>query len=69
MSGITIVFNFLYCLYFRYTEKNVVISGTHSHSGPAGFFQTLLPEVTSLGAIKETTDAFVNGIVDSIQKG
>lgn len=51
-----------------YTEKNVVISGTHTHSGPAGFFQTLLPEVTSLGAIQETTDAFVDGIVDSIGK-
>jgi len=50
-----------------YTERNVIISGTHSHSGPAGFFQTLLPEVTSLGAIKQTTDAFVDGIVKSIE--
>nr|CAB3223360.1 neutral ceramidase-like [Phallusia mammillata] len=49
-----------------YTERNVVISGTHSHSGPAGFFQTLLPEVTSLGAVKQTTDAFIDGIVKSI---
>jgi len=51
-----------------YTEKNVVISGTHSHSGPAGFFQTILPMVTSLGFIRETTDSFVNGIFASIQQ-
>ncbi|XP_076825359.1 putative neutral ceramidase C [Clavelina lepadiformis] len=51
-----------------YNERNVVISGTHSHSGPAGYFQTLLIEVTSLGAVKETTDTFINGIFDSIVK-
>jgi len=47
----------------------VAISGTHSHSGPAGFFQTMLPEVTSLGAVKQSTDAFVDGIVKSIEQG
>jgi len=53
----------------RFTERNVAISGTHSHSGPAGFFQTMLPEVTSLGAVKQSTDAFVDGIVKSIEQG
>ena len=53
----------------RYSERNVVISGTHSHSGPAGFFQTMLVEVTSLGAVHQTTQAFIDGIVDSIVKG
>ncbi|XP_078492504.1 putative neutral ceramidase C [Ciona intestinalis] len=52
----------------RYTERNVVISGTHSHSGPAGFFQTMLVEVTSLGAIKQSTDSFIDGIVKSIEQ-
>uniref|UniRef100_H2ZAK9 Neutral ceramidase n=1 Tax=Ciona savignyi TaxID=51511 RepID=H2ZAK9_CIOSA len=52
----------------RYTERNVVISGTHSHSGPAGFFQTMLVEVTSLGAIKQSTDSFIDGIVKSIDQ-
>ena len=47
----------------RYTEKNVAISGTHSHSGPAGFLNYVLFQVTSLGFIRETFDAFVNGIV------
>lgn len=49
-----------------YNEKNVVLSGTHSHSGPAGFFQFLLFEVTSLGYIKQSTESFVDGVVKSI---
>lgn len=56
-------------LFFRYNEKNVVLSGTHSHSGPAGFFQFLLFEVTSLGYIKQSTDSFVDGVVKSIEMG
>ena len=31
-----------------YTESNVLISGTHTHSGPAGFFQYVLYEVMFL---------------------
>jgi len=49
-----------------FNEKNVMISGTHSHSGPAGFFQFLLFEVTSLGHVDDTTQAFVDGIAKSI---
>lgn len=49
-----------------YDERNVVLSGTHSHSGPAGFFQFLLFEVTSLGFIAQSTNSFVDGIVKSI---
>jgi len=44
----------------------VCISGTHTHSGPAGFFQYLLYDITSLGFINATFDALVNGIVQSI---
>ena len=29
-----------------YTNDNVAISGIHTHSGPAGFFQYLLFEVS-----------------------
>lgn len=46
-----------------------MISGTHSHSGPAGFFQFLLFEVTSLGHVDDTTQAFVDGITKSILEG
>ena len=37
------------------------ISGTHTHSGPAGYFQYLLYEVTSLGFVQETLDSLVDG--------
>lgn len=49
-----------------YTESNVMISAIHTHSGPAGFFQYLLFELTSLGYVNETTFALVDGIVESI---
>lgn len=49
-----------------YTERNVCISGTHTHSGPGGFHQYLLYDITSLGFVKETFEALVEGIVISI---
>nr|XP_002121814.1 putative neutral ceramidase C isoform X1 [Ciona intestinalis] len=50
-----------------FSERNVVISGTHTHSGPAGFFQFLLFEITSLGHVEQSTTAFVDGITESIE--
>lgn len=49
-----------------YTVDNLSISGTHTHSGPAGFLQYVLFQATSLGFVKETFDAWVNGIVQSV---
>mmetsp|Transcript_2818 Transcript_2818/g.3022 ORF Transcript_2818/g.3022 Transcript_2818/m.3022 type:complete len:734 (+) Transcript_2818:50-2251(+) len=49
-----------------YTHDNVAISGTHTHSGPGGFQQYVLYQVTSLGFVKETFDAWVNGISQAI---
>ena len=51
-----------------YTVDNVAISGTHSHSGPAGFMQYILYQFTSLGYVPETLDTFVEGIAQSIVK-
>jgi neutral ceramidase len=51
-----------------YTTENVCISGTHSHSGPAGFLQYTLFQVTSLGFVQQAFDAFVDGIVSAIIK-
>ena len=45
-----------------FTAENVVLSATHTHSGPAGFLQYILFEVTSLGFVEQTFDALVNGI-------
>ena len=50
-----------------YTQDNVLISGTHTHSGPAGYFQYFLYQVTSLGFVQQTFDAIVDGIVQSIR--
>jgi len=49
-----------------YAFENVVISGTHTHSGPGGFLQYVLYHITSLGFVQETFDAWVAGIVVSI---
>ena len=51
-----------------YTANNVMLSGTHTHSGTAGFFQYFIFEVTSLGFVKESHDQFVRGIVEAIEK-
>ena len=49
-----------------YSESNVLISAIHTHSGPAGFFQYVLFELTSLGYVNQTTFAMIDGIVESI---
>ena len=52
-----------------YTDDNVLLSGIHTHSGPGGYFQYVLFEITSLGFVKENLDVVVNGIVKSISLG
>jgi len=49
-----------------FSYDNVAISGTHTHSGPAGFLQYTIYQITSWGFVPETFDAFVEGIVESI---
>lgn len=49
-----------------YRQENVVLSGTHTHSGPGGYFQYTLFIITSKGYIKPSINAIVNGIVKSI---
>ena len=51
-----------------YNIENLAISGTHTHSGPAGFLQYVLYQVTSLGFVQETFDAWITGITDAILK-
>jgi neutral ceramidase len=54
--------------YSVYTQKNVAIVGTHSHSGPGAYFNYLLPQITSLGFYKESYQAIVGGAVLSIKR-
>uniref|UniRef100_A0A8V0ZQE8 Neutral ceramidase n=1 Tax=Gallus gallus TaxID=9031 RepID=A0A8V0ZQE8_CHICK len=49
-----------------YRRDNVILSGTHTHSGPGGYFQYTLFWITSKGLIKPNLNAIVNGIVKSI---
>lgn len=49
-----------------YSYENVCISGTHTHSSPAGFLQYTLFQVTSFGFVPETYNAYVDGIVAAV---
>ncbi|KAK1420838.1 hypothetical protein QVD17_22731 [Tagetes erecta] len=49
-----------------YTEKNVGISGIHTHAGPGGYLQYVVYIVTSLGFVRQSFDALVDGIEQSI---
>ncbi|KGN47115.1 neutral ceramidase 1 isoform X2 [Cucumis sativus] len=49
-----------------YTEKNVAISGIHTHAGPGGYLQYIIYIVTSLGFVRQSFDVLVNGIENSI---
>ncbi|XP_043843070.1 neutral ceramidase isoform X3 [Dromiciops gliroides] len=49
-----------------YTQENVVLSGTHTHSGPAGYFQYTIFVLSSGGFSKRTFEFIVDGIVKSI---
>ncbi|KAI8016234.1 Neutral ceramidase 1 [Camellia lanceoleosa] len=49
-----------------YSEHNVAISGTHTHAGPGGYLQYVIYLVTSLGFVRQSFDAIVDGIEKSI---
>lgn len=54
--------------YSMYTQQNVAVTGTHSHSGPGAWLNYLLPQITSRGFSKQSYDAIVEGTVLSIQR-
>ena len=54
--------------YSMYGQSNLALVGTHSHNGPAGQMNYLLPQITSLGFDKQNYQAIVDGIVLSIQR-
>lgn len=49
-----------------YGQHNVAITGTHSHSGPAGWLNYLLPQITSKGFDHQGYRAIVDGAILSI---
>jgi neutral ceramidase len=54
--------------YAVYTQQNVAVTGTHSHSGPGAWLNYLLPQITSKGFSKQSYDAIVQGAVLSIRR-
>ena len=50
-----------------YNLDNVLISGTHTHSGPGGYSYYALYNLSILGFDKQNFEAIVNGIVKSIE--
>lgn len=49
-----------------YTDENVMLTATHTHSGPGGFMQYLLFDVTCNGFIRQSYEALVAGITKVI---
>ncbi|KAK6541901.1 hypothetical protein TWF694_007678 [Orbilia ellipsospora] len=54
--------------YAQYTQSNVALTGTHSHSGPGAFMNYLLPQITSKGFDPQSYQAIVDGTVLSIKR-
>ena len=46
-----------------YRRDNVILSGTHTHSGPAGYFQYTTFVIASEGFSNRTFEYMVTGIV------
>ncbi|KAK7471947.1 hypothetical protein VKT23_000053 [Stygiomarasmius scandens] len=51
-----------------YTNENIAFVGTHQHSGVGGYLENLLPQITSLGYVKQTADAIVSGTVLAVRR-
>lgn len=54
--------------YSVYGQKNVAVTGTHSHSGPGAWLNYLLPQITSKGFDKQSYQAIVDGALVSIRR-
>ena len=51
----------------EYKSENILISGTHTHSGPGGYSHYPLYNLAILGFDKQNFQCIVNGIVESIR--
>lgn len=49
-----------------YDEENVLLSATHTHSGPGGYSHHVAYNLSVLGFQKETYRAVVDGVADSV---
>lgn len=46
-----------------YRHENVLISATHTHSGPGGYLQYVLYTIASSGFSRQSLEAIVSGIL------
>ena len=51
-----------------YSIENVLLSGTHTHSGPGGYSHYALYNLSILGFNKQNFECIVNGMVQAIKK-
>ncbi|MBV6493216.1 MAG: Neutral ceramidase [Turneriella sp.] len=51
-----------------YNDQNILISATHTHSGPGGYSHHFMYNVTTKGFIRQNFEAIVNGIYQSIRR-
>ncbi|KAL3451288.1 Neutral/alkaline nonlysosomal ceramidase [Aspergillus insuetus] len=54
--------------YSRYGDRNLALTGTHSHSGPGAWFNYLLPQIPNKGFDKQSFNAIVDGVILSIRR-
>ena len=52
----------------RYSDENVLITATHTHSGPGGYSTYTLYNLTILGFSRKNFDTIVDGIVAAIER-
>ncbi|MBB3052221.1 neutral ceramidase [Prauserella isguenensis] len=51
-----------------YTERNVMLTATHTHAAPGGHSHHLLYNITTLGFHRKTFEAVTSGIVESVDR-
>ena len=51
-----------------YHEQNVLLHAQHTHSGPGGYMQYFIFNLSILGFVKQSFQAMVDGIVRAIQR-
>ncbi|HNL55509.1 MAG TPA: neutral/alkaline non-lysosomal ceramidase N-terminal domain-containing protein, partial [Turneriella sp.] len=51
-----------------YDDRNILLSATHTHSGPGGYSHHFLYNVTTKGFIPQNFEAIVEGIYQSIRR-
>lgn len=54
--------------YAVYGQRNLAVTGTHSHSGPGAWLNYLLPQITSKGFHQQSYQAIVDGALLSIKR-